>query len=257
MGARDGGQRVSNRWSELWAGLLAERASARVVERGRALLRAGRVGDVRVEVGRVTGRVTGRKATPLAVTLSVSLLDDGGWQLVVHAVAGQVRHRARLLAGQVPETLDAELAGRGIGIVAAPEDLACTCDQPRPCAHQAAVWLAAAEVIADDPFAALRLRGRGRAQLLADVAAVGAQPPADETAGVGLHSLPAHQWTRAGAPLDALELDLVPPRAVAAGLRLLGDPPGWAGGVSAADLLGPLVERGATWARRQAGVDEP
>ncbi len=37
--------------------------------------------------------------------------------------------------------------------------------------HAAGVWLAAAERIAADPFALLRVRGRGRERLLAEVAA--------------------------------------------------------------------------------------
>jgi hypothetical protein len=54
----------------------------------------------------------------------------------------------------------------------------------------------------------------------------------------------------------SLELGLEPePRTPAGPLRLLGDPPGWTGGVSAGDLFAPLVIRAAAWARRLATAD--
>ncbi|MGH3666202.1 MAG: hypothetical protein ACRDU8_08995, partial [Egibacteraceae bacterium] len=171
-----------------------------------------------------------------------------------------VRHRARLLAGQVPEGLDSELAAEGV--VLAPQRLtpSCGCDDPaRVCQHVAGVWLAAADLAAADPFIVLRVGGRGRERLLADVAASRTRPVrADRAQGIAVSSLSATGWTRAAGDLADLELGLTPPPPGAAGpLRLLGDPPGWAGGVSAADLLGPLVVRAADWARQTWSGDDP
>jgi len=56
-------------------------------------------------------------------------------------------------------------------------------------------------------------------------------------------------WIHAAVDFEELvEAVPQPPRTVAGPLRLLGDPPGWAGGVSAGDLFAPLVQRGAMWA---------
>jgi hypothetical protein len=41
--------------------------------------------------------------------------------------------------------------------------------------------------------------------------------------------------------------DVEPPATPAAPLRVLGDPPGWAGGVTAWDLFRQLVERAAAF----------
>ncbi len=242
-------------WAQRWAGALDDDAPAagRRAAQGVALLRSGRVSDVRVRTGAVTGRVQGDAATPLGVELAVAPLGDAAWRQVAAVLAAQVRHRARLLAGQVPEGLDAELAAAGIVLLPRRGDVAAVCgcdDAVSPCAHAVAVWLAAGRRIADDPFVVLRVRGRSRERLLAEVAASRRGGPVHSSApGVDPASLDPVGWLRADGDLDALELPLgAPPRTVAGPLRLLGDPPGWSGGVSAADLFGPLVARGADWA---------
>jgi hypothetical protein len=68
--------------------------------------------------------------------------------------------------------------------------------------------------------------------------------------------LPLETWiTAAGDVDDFVPAPPAPPRTSAGPLRLLGDPPGWAGGVTAGDLFAPLVERGAQWAT--ALLDDP
>jgi len=57
-------------------------------------------------------------------------------------------------------------------------------------------------------------------------------------------------WWERRASLDDIGLPAArSARSALPALRALGDPPGWAGGVSADALFGPLVHRGAVWAR--------
>jgi len=244
-------------WAEQWRAVVDEDPQlARRVAQGRGFHRSGRVSGVRATAGLLSGRVQGTRATPYLVEVAVGALDDEGWSRVVDVLASQVRHSARLLAGLAPEGLDAELEAAGIQLFPslAQLDVTCACgDKAVVCPHAAAVWEAAAEVLEGDPFLLLRLRGRGRDRLLADLASArqlqarGDRAP--HPAGVVIGDLDARGWTRARATLDDVHLPVLnPPPTPAAPLKLLGDPPQWAGGVRAWDLFRPLVERAAAYA---------
>ena len=252
---------MTNRWAQRWEELLDD-GTPQVVRRlmqGRNLLRSGRVTGVQINRGALSGSVQGFSATPLAVEITLPVLHDDQWRVVVEALASQVRHRARLLAGQVPDGLDSQLEAAGLSLIPSVAELDTTCrcgDAVTPCMHAAGVWLAVAAEIDADPFVLLRLRGRGRERLLADSASVRGAGPAQIPPGQRLVELPADAWVSAVRDVD----DLVPappaaPRTSAGPLRLLGDPPGWAGGVSPGDLFAPLVERGAAWA--EALLEDP
>ena len=253
---------MTNRWAQRWTSLFDDANSqvARRLTQGHNLVRSGRVSGIQIGRGMVSGSVQGFSATPLAVEISVPTLTDAQWESVVAALASQVRHRARLLAAQVPDGLDTQLEGHGLSLMPQAEDLDVTCrcgDHVVPCPHAAAVWEAVGDLIDQDPFVLLRIRGRGRERLLADSAAArSAGVPAEEP-GRPLASLDTRWWAHAPRPLDdLLPTPPEPPRTPAGPLRLLGDPPGWAGGVSAADLFAPLVERGASWAADLLRDDE-
>lgn len=236
-------------WASQWRALLPGdgEGAARRNAQGRAYARSGRVTDVRLGTGTLSGRVQGRRAMGRAVDVRVAPLPAPAWQEVVATLARELRHSARLLAGLEPEGLDTELADAGIALVPRPDEvqLDCTCSDPQPCAHAAALWEAGAGLIADDPFALLRLRGRGRERLLADVAA--ARGGAGEREHQALDGLDVHGWTRARTPLEDLRLP-GPAAHVPAALTVLGNPPGWPGGPDAAELLGPLIDAAARWA---------
>jgi uncharacterized Zn finger protein len=201
----------------------------------------------------LSGRVHGTRATPYLVEITVATLGDAQWTQIIDLLASQVRHSARMLAGLMPEGLDAELEATGIRLFPTIHELDVTCacgDSAVVCSHAAAVWEALAELLEPDPFPLLRLRGRGRERLLADLTSARqrAVRPERET-GVPIAELQAEGWTKARAPLEELHLPILQPSPTpAAPLKLLGDPPQWPGGVSAWDLFRPLVERAARYA---------
>lgn len=241
------------RWSERWRAVFETDEPQGLVRRGRgvAFARAGRAHDLRVVPGRLTGRVQGKLATPHTVTIDLPLLDEAGWEALHAAVAGQAGHSVRLLSGQTPDGLVEELDAIGVHLFPQRDEV--VVDSSEPDAHPTPVsaWAlieATAETLERDPFVLLRLRGRGREQLLADLAARrrGSAGPEGVEAPTGL------PWTAARAPLPAAS-----PLATAepTPLDALDDPPGWTGGVSAADLLGPLTERAAAWAQQHQAND--
>lgn len=241
-------------WVEQWGAVVDNPRLHRRVARGRQFHRSGRVSGVRASTGLLSGRVQGTRATPHFVEIAVGAWDDEQWAYVIDVLASQVRHSARLLAGLVPEGLEAELEAAGIAFFPTLSELDVTCacgDSAVVCAHAAAMWEAAAELLEGDPFLVLRLRGRGRERLLADLAAARqGNLPAGHEARLVIDNLEAEGWTRARASLDELHLPVLSPAPTpAAPLKLLGDPPQWAGGVSAWDLFRPLVERAASYAR--------
>lgn len=246
---------MSRRWAQQWLQVLDDtRPEARLrLTRGRTYQRSGRVVDVRIDQGLVAGRVQGSRSTPYAVRIGVPLLSDDAWMRVAGAIAGQARHTARLLAGLAPEGLERELAAVGIGLLSGVEalELDCDCgDDFDPCAHVVALWEAAAHRLLDEPLLLLRVRGRGHQQLLADVAAVRrAGAPSEGERHVPVAELDAEGWWTASRTLD--DLPIPPgtrPATPAPALRLAGDPPGWAGGVSAWDLLRAWIDGAGRWA---------
>lgn len=255
-------------WADQWRAVLLELAqaeggqdasqgkqAARTVAQGRAYYQGRRVTDLRVVGGTVSGRVQGRRATARLAEILCPQLDEAEWDVVLRALAGQLRHSARLLGGVEPEGLVSELEQEGLSLLpdAGEVELRCGCGEEQPCAHIAAVWEAAAEQLEADPFTLLRLRGRGRERVLADLAAARRQDVSQGQEGLSLEECDPGQWTHARAPLEAVELPpLSMPRTTAPALRALGDPPGWAGNVEAWELFKPLVEAAAAWARGAA-----
>lgn len=248
-------------WVARWHALLPEpEADRRRFTQGRAFQRSGRVSDLRVTPGRLVGQVQGSRATPYLVEVILDVLDDSAWAVVVEVAATRARHAAHLLAGQMPERLAEELADRGIALFAAPEDIdaRCACGEAsRPCAHVVALFAAAGERFVADPFAFLRLRGRGREHLLAELAVARRRSRGvSQVDGVPVADLVTAGWVRAGADLDGIVLpEPDEPEQAAGPLRLLGDPPGWAGNVSAGELFRPPVVGAAARARALLDAD--
>lgn len=249
-------------WVDGWRELLGEPepADVRRFNQGRAFQRSGRVASVRVDAGRLVGQVQGARATPFLVEVMLPVLDEEGWRTFLEQVGGQVRHAARLLAGHPPDGLEAELREQGVELIGRPEDVdaRCACGEAhRPCAHVVALWADVADRIEDDPFVLLRLRGRGRERLLAELAATRRSlSGAEGREGMDPSAIDPATWARSLAAPDDLEMPLLPEPVTPAGpLKLLGDPPGWAGNVGAWDLFRPHVEEAADAARRQLEDD--
>lgn len=232
------------RWTQLWRDVLATDATAeRRLVQGRAWGRSGRVTQVRASDGLLQGRVQGSSATPFAVDIRMRTLSDGDWARVYEVLSSQARHHAHLLAGQAPVGLEDQLADSGIRLLPTTGelDIDCRCgDSVWPCVHGAAVWDAAGTQLEGDPFLVFQLRGRGRQQLMSALA--DRRRGRDRVSGVSVKDLPTHGWTALRASIDDVALPVIEPSGSPYPLlRLLGDPPGWAGRISAWELFAPLV----------------
>jgi uncharacterized Zn finger protein len=246
-------------WTAQWHDVLAiDPVARRRLEQGHAWDRSGRVTQVRMNPGLLQGSVQGKAATPYVVRVRLRPFDDAAWDTVLDVLAGQARHHAHLLAGLAPQGLEAQLAERGLTLLPTRDELDTDCpcgDATWPCVHVAAVWDAARTQLDADPFLLFRLRGRGRQRLLADLAERRRGDP--DAVGIDVDTLPVQGWTATAADPDevvpaAAEEETPTPAPL---LRLLGDPPGWEGRVSAWDTFAPMIARAAATATGEEGTE--
>jgi uncharacterized Zn finger protein len=145
------------------------------LSRGRSYARAGQVLALDIAPGTVRARVQGSLATPYRIEIGLSTYDDPTWTKIEQAMATEALFLARLLAGEMPPSIEECFAAAGAPLFPThSRDLrmACSCpDATVPCKHIAATVYLLAEAFDADPFQILRWRGRDRATLLANLRA--------------------------------------------------------------------------------------
>lgn len=257
-------------WGQRWVEAL-ERMSlgySNRLARGRTYARAGRTHDLVVREGRITAKVTGTRATPYQVTIAIAKLPDSVWDKAVVAMARKAQFSAELLAGQMPQEIDAAFKEAGASVFPIKEaDLATECSCPdwaNPCKHVAATHYVLGEALDRDPFLLFELRGRPKARVLEALRAARARDidePAsrrrnrrvadssDEVPMVSLDKVDAADYDRPRRPLPVLHLSFEAPPISGGVLRQLGAPPGWGSETSPVELLGPMIRAAADRAR--------
>lgn len=121
-------------------------------------------------MGEVRAEVHGRRARPYQVRVRIRSLDEQEWDRLIEVIAAQVGHAAALLDGELPPEVVADAAAARVGLLPGPGELGprCSCpDWADPCKHAAAVCYLVADLLDDDPFALLLMRGRSREEVLA------------------------------------------------------------------------------------------
>jgi uncharacterized Zn finger protein len=233
-----------------WVRALGDDASqGRRMRDAEGLRSAGRVLSMRAVAGGIEGRVQGSHARPHHVELSVPEWTTAQWRAIGDLLARQARHYARLLAGQLPEQFDQVLQALDLSLIPRLGEwrMGCTCTAPEPCPHQIALWLEVRARLDEDPYLLTRVRGRSREQLLAEIRD---KRTGDTNDRIGFDAFAARGWLRAGTQPTEVPLPAIrPPRTSAGPLRMLGDPPGWAGPTTAASLFAPAVDAAARRAR--------
>lgn len=280
-------------WGKHWIEAL-ERMSAEYsnrLPRGRTYARQGRAHDLMVKPGEVTARVTGSRAKPYRVRIVLATLSDAAWRKAIDAMASQVRFSAELLAGRMPQDIDAAFEQAGARLFPTkPGDLKTDCSCPdwaNPCKHVAATHFVLGEALDRDPFLLFELRGRSREQVLdalrnarsgeateAEIEGAPANKRSGRRAGksnrtrradrntepatpcVSLSAVTVADYERPPQPLPSLHLSFEPPPAPGAIIRQLGVPAGWSAAQSPTELLAPLLRAAAEYARGIA-LSEP
>src|SRR5207302_247334 len=74
--------------------------------RGRGYARQGQVASIDVEPGVVKAKVQGSQPRPYNVKIQLKPLADRDWERVIDAMAAQALFAAKLLAGEMPTTIE-------------------------------------------------------------------------------------------------------------------------------------------------------
>jgi uncharacterized Zn finger protein len=224
-------------WGRAWISALETRAgldTARL-SRGRSYARSGAVVSLDVAPGVVTALVQGGRPAPYDVRLTLRAFTESQWESVLDVVSARIAHAAALLDGELPESLVADVSSVGLSLLPSAGELRTTCSCPDwgdPCKHAAAVCFLVADLLDNDPFELLLMRGRTRDEVLnalrarrsGEVASAPSAAPSDDVDA-------AEALAYVAAALPDLPL---PPARPGRPAALAGTPPG--GTVTVADL---------------------
>ena len=194
---------------------------------------------VRAEIRRADGR---REET----RLSLKAIPPAALRKALSAMASRARFAADLLAGRIPDDVEAAFSGTGRTLLPAGADevaVDCTCDAPLPCVHAGAAAVLLGDALSDDAFLIFLLRGLPREELLLGLqrarrrpAASGAVRTEDDPATPRRPEEPSEPlpaavlerpetFYRPGEPASALRAVFAPPEHPEAVLTRLGPPP--------------------------------
>ncbi len=163
-------------WGSHWVDALEEAGEswAERLPRGDEDVRRGRVGNLAVETGRIAANVRGESSRGHGVEIRVEPFDDDTWAAIVERLVEELRFTARLVAGELPRDVEQVVEATGVSLFPDADELdaSCPCDDDVvPCRHVAAVHFAFTGELDRDPFLLLRVRGRDRGSLLAELRA--------------------------------------------------------------------------------------
>ncbi|MDP2857052.1 MAG: SWIM zinc finger family protein [Bacillota bacterium] len=157
-------------WARRWIEVLEGFDTGARLDRGRSYARKGQVLEIEVEEGVVRAKVQGSRLRPYDVTIKIKPLSERQWRKVGRSLSGEAMFAAKLLSGEMPETVEDAFKAAGVSLF--PErkqDLrtGCSCpDWSNPCKHVAAVYYLLGEEFDRDPFLIFKLRGMTREGLL-------------------------------------------------------------------------------------------
>src|SRR6185295_995243 len=153
-------------WGRRWIEVLESFDLGQRLSRGRTYARKGQVLDLKIDPGRVHAKVQGSRPRPYDVTIELKPLTDAQWEKVGKAVSQDTWSAARLIAGEMPETLEDTFKDAGVPLFPAKlRDLKTECSCPdwsNPCKHVAAVYYLLGERFDADPFLLFVPRGRNQ-----------------------------------------------------------------------------------------------
>jgi uncharacterized Zn finger protein len=237
-------------WAKRWIATLESFDLGARLTRGRSYARSGQVLSIDIAPGQVRAKVQGSQVRPYGVDIKVKTLSEEEWRRVAEALSGQALFAAKLMAGEMPDTIEEAFQSIGLSLFPARmQDIAtdCTCpDWSNPCKHIAAVYYLLGEEFDRDPFLIFRMRGMTREAFLALLGErSGPAREEEEEAALPPEPLAANGaafWEGQTLPEDLFGEVSVPP-VTAALLRRLGNFPFWRGEQSLQDTLIPCYSR--------------
>jgi uncharacterized Zn finger protein len=229
-------------WVERWLDLLASYRFKKRLERGRSYAREGNVLSMEFANSRAKAEVQGSDNQPYKVSISLDSFSNEDWNFVITKMSEKAIFSAQLLAGEMPETIEAVFTASGLSLF--PFSLndvrsRCSCPDPaNPCKHIAAVYYQLGERFSEDPFIIFLLRGRTKNQIIERLRQIRSQkakknlknPPTAALAKLNLALAKDINTELKGfwqykEPLESSLVAIVPPMEQKTILNILGEMP--------------------------------
>lgn len=155
-------------WSRRWRQLLADRG---IESGGHPPPRPARLKRLEVMPGLVVAAAHAQASNLCTVEIRIPVWTDSEWKRALETLGQQALYTAHLLSGDLPPDLETALAHAGVSLLPTPQeqiDQTCSCcgKTDAPCEHMIAAYRALGEMLVDDPWLLLRLRGRDQQQVL-------------------------------------------------------------------------------------------
>ncbi len=249
-------------WSKRFVGVLESFNLGARLTRGRSYARKGQVISIDVKPGIVRARVQGSFADPYDVSIKLQPLSSEEWERAIAAMASKAVFSARLLSGEMPQTIEEAFSDCGISLFPRKgTDLKTNCSCPdwsNPCKHIAAVYYLLAEQFDSDPFLIFKLRGKSKEEIVEALNSLRSSQIEEESKNPS-DSVPVFVspikdkvrpleecldcfWQK-GSELDLLEINPRSPSVENAILKILGDAPFSIGRDNLAALLKQAYEK--------------
>jgi len=157
-------------WAQRWIDVLESFGWVRRLARARVYAREGNVLSIEFKGSEVFARVQGTAPDPYKVTLSLDPFTDEQWQYVIESMAQRAIFSAKLLSGEMPQTIEEVFTANGLSLFPFTKfDIhsKCSCPDPaNPCKHIGAVYYLLGDRFSEDPFVLFQLRGRTKEQII-------------------------------------------------------------------------------------------
>ena len=190
---------VASRSERSWAGRWYEYLNGQGFDlnRGRSLARRMQVKSIDVQVGHILADIVEEQRGGFQVEIGILPLRDDEWSAVLDALAGEALYAAQLLAGgnewetflTVLDTVFTDAEVSLLSPTSEVDKLVAHCsvceNQNSPCRHALVVLYRFGQMLTDDPWLLLLLRGRDRQQVLAGLRHRRSDGSEDEPEGDG------------------------------------------------------------------------
>ncbi len=157
-------------WAQRWIDVLEGFGFRQRMARARNYAKEGNVLSLEFTESSVVAVVQGSAVEPYNVQLHLEPFSDEQWGYVVESLAEQALFSAKLLSGQMPQTIEEVFTTNGLSLFPFNQfDIHSHCDCPdpvNPCKHIGAVYYLLGDRFGDDPFVLFQLRGRNKAEII-------------------------------------------------------------------------------------------
>ncbi len=149
--------------------LARQQASREDFDEGLEYARRGQTKSAEIAGTLASALVQGRADRPYVLTMRFKPIAEQAWNKAADAMAGEAIYAARLLAGEVPDQLDALFVACQTSLVpvAGDVEISCTCGHSSGwCKHACTLAAIIADRIDEQPFMIFELRGQQGEALL-------------------------------------------------------------------------------------------